>query len=52
MCFFEIWFVEEYKNDLGNLEYFKEELVFFLEELVNDKVFRWVFFQLEDFLFS
>lgn len=45
---FEIWFAEEYKNDLGNLEYSKEEPVSPSEEPVNDKASRRVSFQLED----
>lgn len=39
---------EEYKNDLGNLEYSKEEPVSPSEEPVNDKASRRVSFQLED----
>lgn len=45
---YEIPFAEEYKNDLGNLEYSKEEPVSPSEEPVNDKASRRVSFQLED----
>lgn len=45
---FEIWFAEEYKHDLGNLEYSKDEPVSPSEEPVNDKASRRVSFQLED----